>query len=115
MADKPEHIDRLQQIRSYIGHEGSLAMWGKLYVSQTGRTIGGWLVDSWSDGVPYWQGQMHWFDRGENKFYHVQFDRPGALGLYGEATDIDPKRAAFIQKMVDKWESEWLKEEAAAK
>jgi hypothetical protein len=114
MPEKPEHVDRLQHIRSYTGREGNLVMWGKLHISQTGRTVGGWLVDSWSEnGAPYWQGQMHWFDRAENKFYHVYFTRPGALDLRGEDKDIDPKRAAFIRKMVDKWEGEWLKEEQA--
>jgi hypothetical protein len=117
LPDKPEHVDQLQQIRSYAGHEGNLAMWGKLYISQTGRTVGGWLVDSWSqNGAPYWQPKVHWFDRGENKLYHVYLNiglgPRGSMDLHGEDKEIDPKRAAFIRKMVDKWESEWLQEPA---
>jgi hypothetical protein len=101
-------------IRSFVGHDGNLRMWGQLHVSQTGRTVGGWLVDSWSElGAPYWNPKLHWFDKFENKFYHVNkdFDRH-SMNLHGEDRDIDPKRAGFIRKMVDKWELEWLQDEA---
>ena len=112
--DQPKHVDRLQNIRSFAGHDDNLRMWGKLHVSQTGRTVGGWLVDSWSEhGAPYWQPKVHWFDKGENKFYHVymDFDRH-SMNLHGEDTDIEPDRAKFIRKMLEKWELEWLQEQA---
>lgn len=103
--------DQLEQIRSFVGHEDNLHMWAKLFVSKTGRTVGGWLVDSWSTlGAPYWRPELHWFDK--NKFYsaYIDFDR-GAMHR-SEDKDIDPKRAAFIRKMVGKWEQEWLQDEA---
>ena len=37
--------------------------------------VGGFLVNSWSElGAPYWQPEMHWFDKRENKFYHAYLD-----------------------------------------
>ena len=113
MSDKPEHVDRLQFVRGFAGHEDNLQIWGQLYVSQTGRTLGGWLVTSWSEvgAAPYWAPEQHWFDRVENKFYyaHVDFDRR-SMNLRSEDKNIDPKRASFIRKMTDKWELEWLRE-----
>ncbi|HVH69899.1 MAG TPA: hypothetical protein VNB49_02155 [Candidatus Dormibacteraeota bacterium] len=38
--------------------------------------------------------------------------RLNLMNLHGEDTDVDPKRAAFIRKIVDKWEHEWLQEQA---
>jgi hypothetical protein len=108
-----EKIDRLQMIRSFVGSDDNLRMWGNLYTSQTGRTIGGWLVNSWSElGAPYWQPQMRWFEKGENKFYHVKLGVGPSMNLHGEDEDIDPKRASFIRKMMDKWELEWLQDES---
>ena len=107
-----EHVDRLEMVRSFLGHEDKIRIWGNLYVGQTGRTIGGFLVNSWSElGAPYWQPEMHWFDKGENKFYHAYLDLDRrSMNLRSEDKDIDPKRAAFIRKMTGKWESEWLRE-----
>jgi hypothetical protein len=113
MAEQLEHVDRLQMVRSFVGHDDNLQMWGSLYVSQTGRTVGGFLVNSWSElGAPYWQPEMHWFDTGENKFYHAYLDlNHRSMNLHSEDKDIDPKRASFIQKMLKKWELEWLEDE----
>lgn len=117
MADaEPEHADRVQMIRSFVGHEDNLRIWGKIYVSQTGRTAGGWLLHSWSEnGKPYWHAEQHWFEKCENKFYRAYFDIDRrSWNLHCEDKDIDPKRAAFIRKMVDKWELEWLLEQDAS-
>jgi len=96
----------------FDGHEGSLRGWGQLYASVTGKTVGGWLVNSWSDGEPYLRAQQHWFDKGEDKFYHAYFNFDiRSLNLNGEDTDIEPKRVAFIRKMTEKWEDEWTKEQ----
>lgn len=70
-------------------------------------------MNSWSElGGPYWQPEMHWFDKGENKFYHAYLDlNRRSMNLHSEDKDIDPKRASFIQKMLKKWELEWLQDE----
>jgi hypothetical protein len=115
MADKPEYVDRLKIVdRTFVGHDDNLRMWGKLYASQTGQTVGGWLLHSWSEnGAPYWQAEQHWFDKGENKFYHAYLDIDRhSMNLHSEDKDIDPKRATFIRKMLEKWELEWLQDEA---
>jgi len=116
MPDKPEHVDRLEMIRAFAGHEDNLGIWGQLYISQTGRTVVGWLVNSWAEGgEPYWQAEMHWFDKGKNKLYHAYFDfNTRSMNLQSEDKDIDPKRAAFIRKMTGKWELEWVKEAVRA-
>lgn len=107
--------DQLERIRSFTGHDDNLRMWGQLYISQTGRTVGGWLLDSWSEhGEPYWLPKLHWFDKGDNKLYHVYMDMGfgrSSMNLHGEDTDIDPRRAKFIRKMLEKWELEWLQDE----
>ncbi len=110
----PEHISGIEMIRSFVGSEDNQRMWGNLYISKTGPTVGGWLVDSWSEhGAPYWQPRLHWFDKRENKFYHVFLNMDVAqMNLQGEDKEIDPKRAAFIRKMLEKWELEWLQDEA---
>ncbi len=91
-------------------------MWGKLFASKTGRTVGGWLVDSWSEnGAPCWHPQMHWFDKKEDKIYLVQLSVDwgrSAMKIYGEDTSLEPDRAKFILETVSKWEEEWLAEEA---
>jgi hypothetical protein len=109
-----QHVNRLEMARSFVGYEDNLRMWGKLYVSRTGRTVGGWLLDSWSEhGAPYWQPKLHWFDKGDEKFCHVYLDfGRGSMHLHGEDTEVDPKRAKFIRKMLEKWELEWMQDEA---
>src|SRR5882762_183911 len=112
MANQPEHVDRLEMARSFVGSEDNLRMWAKLYISRTGRTVGGWLLDSWSElGAPYWRPQLHWFDKGDEKFYraYLDFDRHS---MRREDTEIEPERAKFIRKMLEKWELEWLQDEA---
>ena len=91
-------------------------MWGQLYVSRTSRTGEGWLVDSWSEnGAPYWHPWMHWFEKKENKLYHVQLNVEfghSSMNIHGEDTEIDPERAKFIRATVAQWENEWLAAEA---
>jgi len=78
----------------------------------TGRTVGGWLVNSWSVfGAPYWTPKLHWLDKKENKLCHVGLNAQSSMDLDGEDTSIDPERAKFIRATVDKWEQEWLAEE----
>jgi hypothetical protein len=116
MTDKPEHVDRMQPVRNSVGHEDNLRMWGSLYISQTGRTAGGWIVNSWSElGAPYWRPRMHWFDKTENKFYHAYLDLDRrSMNLHSEDKEIEPERVSFIRKMTGKWELEWLQEQAGA-
>jgi len=111
---QPEHLGKFQMVRDCIGYENDLRIWGKLYVNRTGRTVGGWLLNSWSlQGAPYWTAKMHWFDRGEEKFYKVYLDFGiGSINLHGEDTEVEPERAKFMRKMMEKWEVEWMHDEA---
>jgi hypothetical protein len=108
--------DQIERVRSFVGHEDNLRMWGQLFISQTGHTVGGWLLDSWSEnGAPYWLPKLHWYDKADNKLYHVYMD--GGFGrtsmnLHGEDEEVDPKREKFILGMLEKWELEWLQDEA---
>src|SRR5882762_4530921 len=106
--------DQVERILSRLTQKDNLRMWGKLYISQTGRTVGGWLVDSWSEnGAPYWQAKLHWFDKKENKFYNVYMDLDRhSMNLYGEDKEVEPERVKFMRKMLDKWEAQWLQDEA---
>ncbi len=107
----PEHLGKFEMVGSFGGSEDNLHIWGKLHINRTGRTVGGWLLDSWSDGAPYWLPKFHWFDKSDGKLYHVYLEFGRAVNLHGEDTNIDPKRAKFIRKMVEKWELEWLEDE----
>jgi hypothetical protein len=105
--------ERMERVYSRLLHKENLRMWGKLYLSKTGRTVGGWLVDSWSEnGAPYWRPKMHWFDKNEDKLNHVylHFDL-NSMQLAGEDTDVEPERAKFIRETVGQWEKEWLQEQ----
>jgi tRNA(Ile)-lysidine synthase TilS/MesJ len=108
--------DQIEKILSRLTNLDNLRMWGQLYVSKTGQTAGGWLVDSWSEnGAPYWHPNMHWLDKKESKLYHVQLDigfGHGSMNIHGEDTEIDPERANFIRTTVAQWEKEWLEDEA---
>lgn len=58
---------------------------------------------------------MHWFDKKENKLYHVQLDigfGHGTMSIHGEDAEIDPERAKFIRSTIAQWEEEWLDAEA---
>lgn len=89
-------------------------MWGKLYVSKTGKTVGGWLLDSWAEnGAPYWRPELHWFDKGENKLHKVYLGfENGSMKVAGVDTEIEPERDRFIRETIEQWETEWLQEEA---
>jgi hypothetical protein len=105
-------VDRLEMSRSFVGREDNLHMWAKLYISRTGRTVGGWLLDSWSEhGAPYWRPQLHWFDKGDEKFYRAYLDID-RQSMHREDTEIEPERAKFMRKMLAKWELEWLQDES---
>jgi hypothetical protein len=109
----PEHLGKFEMVSDRVGYEDNLRMWGKLYVNRTGLTVGGWLLNSWSElGAPYWTPKMHWFERGEEKFYSVYLDfGHGSINLHGEDTKVEPERAKFMRKMMEKWELEWLQDE----
>jgi hypothetical protein len=112
----PDEQDQIERVHSRLSNrDKNLRMWGQLYVSQTGRTVGGWLVDSWSEGgAPYWQPEMHWLDKKDGKAYRVQLNinmGRSAMNLYGEDKEIDPGRAKFIRATVAQWEQEWLEDE----
>lgn len=108
--------DQIEKVFNRLERKENLCMWGHLYLSKTGQTGGGWLIDSWSEnGVPYWQPKMHWLEKKENKLYRAYLNMNyggGSIQLHGEDTDIDPQRAKFIRATVKQWELEWLQEEA---
>ena len=108
-------ITQIEQIYSRAEFQGNLHMWGKLFVEKLNHTIGGWLVDSWSEGgAPYWQPQMHWFAKKDDKIYRVQMNigmHGSTMNIFGEDTDIDLERAKFIRENVAKWEQDWIDSE----
>jgi len=108
-------LEQIQRIYSRSAHKDNLRIWGKLFVSKTGRTVGGWLIDSWSEGgAPYWPPKSYWLDKKEDKLYQVQMNlglAGASMNMGGEATDIEPDRAKFIRATLDQWELEWLVEE----
>jgi len=108
--------DQVEKVESRLTQKGNLRMWGQLYVSKAGRTVGGWLVDSWSErSAPYWQPKMHWFDRKESKLLNVRFDinfGRSSMNIFGEDQEIEPERAKFIRATVEQWEREWLEAQA---
>jgi hypothetical protein len=112
MTDQP---DQLELYRSRIDSKDNLRITGKLFVSKTGRTIGGWWITSWAEnGAPYWQVRMHWFDKPENKLKNMKLFIGGFAGnrmdVGDEDTNIEPDRAKFIREAVKKWETEWMTE-----
>jgi hypothetical protein len=108
----PEHMGKFEMVRSFAGYEDNLRIWGQLYINKTGHTLGGWLLNSWSEhGAPYWTPKFHWFDKSDGKLYVVHLEFGRAINLLGEDANIEPERAKFIRKMVEKWELEWLQDE----
>ena len=107
MADDSQ----IQQVLGRNGSEGNLYMWGKLYVYRPALTVAGWLVDSWSiNGSPYWQPEVHWLDKKEDKVWRIQMNLNlgrRAMNIHGADKEIDPARAKFIRATVERWEKEW--------
>ena len=107
--------DQIEKVYSRLRSKENLRIWGQLYISRTGQTVVGWLVDSWAEnGAPYWHSKMHWFDKVENKLHCAYLNmgfRPGSINLAGEDTEIETERAKFIRETVEQWETEWLLEE----
>jgi hypothetical protein len=106
--------DQIEKIYNRLTRRENLCMWGHLYLSKTGQSGGGWLVDSWSEhGAPYWLPKMHWVERPENKLSHTYLNMGygGAIQLRSEDTGVEPDRAIFIRGMVEQWALEWLKEQ----
>jgi len=105
-----------ERVYSRVGYKDNLRIWGQLNLSKTGRTIGGWLVNSWSElGAPYWQSKLHWLDKGDKKLYRLSLKIGQGINLINtqiEDTDIESERSKFIREMVERWETEWLQEEA---
>lgn len=109
--------DQIEKVYNRLARKENLCMWGHLYLSKTGQTGGGWLVDSWSEhGAPYWQPKMNWLEKRENKLYRAYLNTGyggGSIQLVGEDTEIESDRVKFIRDMVEQWELEWLKEQGS--
>ena len=105
---------QIEQVYSRMMHKENLRMWGKLYVPQWGQPGGGWLIDSWAEGAPYWRPTMSWLDRNENKLQraYLNFDT-GAIQRV-EDRDVEPERAKFIRETVEQWEKDWEREQEEA-
>jgi hypothetical protein len=110
MVDLPSKIEK---VLSKSGRRDNLFMWGQMYVDKEGKNVGGWLVDSWSENPPpFWKPQMHYYHRGEKKFYSVNLSigfNAADMSVHQEDTKIDPARAKFIVEQIDKWEADWWK------
>ena len=99
-----------EQILSRDASRDNLNMWGKIAVDKAGRSVGGWLVGSWSVGAaPYWVPKMHYYSREDRKFYIVRPNIALAkmdLIVDQEDKDLDPERAKFLMENIDTWERE---------
>lgn len=87
------------------------SMWGTLHTDESGAMVG-WVVDSWTERgatLPL-QPQMHWVAKEDGKFYRMRFniDFRSSIEVFGEDTDIEPKRAEFIRATLATWEREYL-------
>jgi hypothetical protein len=108
----PELIEKVYSRRTIVG---TVSMWGTLHVTRLGGRVVGWIVDTWTErGVePFLPPRMHWVPR-DGKFYYMRLNVGirSSMEIGGEATDIEPHRAAFIKATLALWEQEWLDEEA---
>jgi hypothetical protein len=99
-----------EQILSRDASRDNLNMWAKIAVDKAGRSMGGWLVGSWSVGTaPYWIPKMHYYSREDRKFYIVRPNIALAkmdLIVDEEDKDLDPERARFLMENIDTWERE---------
>lgn len=99
-----------EQLLSREASRGDLRMWGKIAVDTIGKSVGDWLVGSWSaDGVPRWVPRMHYYLRGERRFFRVRPNIALAkmeLIVDEEDKDLDPQRAKFIMENIETWERE---------
>ena len=99
-----------EQILSRDASRDNLNMWGKIAVDKAGRSVGGWLVGSWSVGAaPYWVPKMHYYSREDRKFYVVRPNIALAkmdLHVDQEDKDLDPERARFLIENINTWERE---------
>jgi hypothetical protein len=99
-----------EQILSRDASRDNLNMWAKIAVDKAGRSVGGWLVGSWSVGTaPYWIPKMHYYSREDRKFYIVRPNIALAkmdLIVDEEDKDLDPERARFLMENIDTWERE---------
>ena len=99
-----------EQILSRDASRDNLNMWAKIAVDKAGRSMGGWLVGSWSVGAaPYWVPRMHYYSREDRKFYIVRPNIALAkmdLIVDQEDKDLDPERAKFLMENIDTWERE---------
>ena len=83
---------------------------------QPNRSHGWWLVVGFVERArrTLLASKAAWFDKGDGKFYHayLDLDRQAIHLRSGEDKEVEPERAKFIKKMLDKWELEWLQDEA---
>ena len=102
--------EKNEQLVSREASRGDLRMWGKIAADTIGKSVGDWLVGSWSvDGVPCWVPRMHYYRREDGKFYTVRPDIAAAkmeLIVDLEDKELDPQRANFIVENIEKWERE---------
>ena len=108
-------ITQIEQIYSRAEFQGNLHMWGKLFVEKVKPHNRGLVSRFVSEGgAPYWQPQMHWFAKKDDKIYRVQMNigmHGSTMNIFGEDTDIDLERAKFIRENVAKWEQDWIDSE----
>ena len=103
--------------RATTDHAGS--MWGKLYEDTATGELAGWLVDSWTEShvtpPEHLSPKLHWVSKENGNFYHVRlsignFGSRDSMEVFDEDTKIEPQRAAFVRKMLERWEREYLEE-----
>jgi hypothetical protein len=104
----------IETITSRSTTSGSIRIWGTLHARKPDGKLLGWTVNTWTErGIsPHLPPKLHWVPR-DGKLYHMHlsidtFQKSTVVA--GEATDIEPHRAAFIKATLGQWEQEWLEE-----
>ena len=112
---KPVPMQMLKVLSRSTVHP-AISMWGTLHANQLTGALVGWIVDTWSEpGVmPPLHPRMHWVPRQDGKFYRMRLniDYRCTVEFFGEDTEIEPHRAAFIRATLAIWEEQYLEEKA---
>jgi len=93
-------------------------MSGSLYLNRLNGTVSGWVANTWTGpaGTPHLPPRMYWVANESGKLYdmRIRVDTLSVMEMGGEATGVEPDRAAFIRATLAMWEQEYLEQQAGA-
>lgn len=108
--------ERLVKVLNRRTTDGKMSMWGTLHLNAEGRSIAGWLCDSWTEaGVSASEvllPRLYWLNKEDDQLYTAFIEIPvvGVATIARGPVDktIEPRREAFIRAMLAQWENEFL-------